>query len=104
MGLSHQARFPSHFHPNRLQAPGNFLDMTLRSRLAASTRPAAALNGAVLALAVLAAAPAATQAANYPVTPGQRSTAREVASRGVPLSALAPNAPDTYTVKRGDTL
>ena len=78
--------------------------MTLRSRLAASTRPAAALNGAVLALAVLAAAPAATQAANYPVTPGQRSTAREVASRGVPLSALAPNAPDTYTVKRGDTL
>lgn len=41
---------------------------------------------------------------NLPITPGQRSTAQQVAQAGVPLSELAPNAPDSYTVKRGDTL
>jgi len=40
----------------------------------------------------------------YPITPEQRSTADQVAQAGVPLSELAPNAPDRYTVKRGDTL
>ncbi|HTT11691.1 MAG TPA: LysM peptidoglycan-binding domain-containing protein [Burkholderiaceae bacterium] len=40
----------------------------------------------------------------YPITTDQRRVADEVAQAGVPLSALAPNAPDTYTVKRGDTL
>src|SRR5438105_6573965 len=44
------------------------------------------------------------QAQNYPITPGQRSTAEQVAQAGVPLSELAPNAPDQYTIKRGDTL
>ena len=43
-------------------------------------------------------------AQNFPITPSQRSTAQQVASAGVPLSELAPNAPDTYTVKTGDTL
>src|SRR5690349_23340957 len=46
----------------------------------------------------------AAQAATWPVTPGQRSTAQQVAEAGVPLSELAPNAPDSYTIKRGDTL
>lgn len=41
---------------------------------------------------------------DYPITDAQRGTARKVADAGVPLSALAPNAPDSYTVKRGDTL
>ncbi|TSE32873.1 LysM domain protein [Tepidimonas charontis] len=41
---------------------------------------------------------------NYPITPQQRSTAEQVAQAGVPLSELAPNAPERYTVKRGDTL
>lgn len=40
----------------------------------------------------------------YPVTNEQRQTAEQVAQAGVPLSALAPNAPDSYTVKTRDTL
>jgi hypothetical protein len=41
---------------------------------------------------------------NFPITPMQRSTAQQVAQAGVPLSALAPNAPESHTVQRGDTL
>ena len=44
------------------------------------------------------------QAQNYPVSSDQRATAQQVSERGIPLSELTPNAPDTYTVKRGDTL
>lgn len=43
-------------------------------------------------------------AQNFPITPGQRATAQQVAQSGVPLADLAANAPDQYTVKRGDTL
>ena len=43
-------------------------------------------------------------AQNFPITPAQRSTAQQVAAAGVPLSELAPDAPDSYTVKPGDTL
>ncbi|RZI66341.1 MAG: LysM peptidoglycan-binding domain-containing protein, partial [Variovorax sp.] len=62
-------------------------------------------SGAFVALALAGAlASAAAVAQNFPITPAQRSTAQQVASRGVPLSELAPNAPDSYTVKSGDTL
>ncbi|WP_427915511.1 LysM peptidoglycan-binding domain-containing protein [Ramlibacter sp. MMS24-I3-19] len=54
--------------------------------------------------AVLATLPVEAQTPNLTITPGQRATAQQVAQAGVPLSALAPNAPDTYTVKKGDTL
>ena len=62
-----------------------------------------------LALAALAGLASALVAApswaqQHPVTPTQRATATAVASKGVPLSELAANAPDTYTIKRGDTL
>ena len=61
---------------------------------------------AIVTLAALAAMvwfnPAAAQ--NFPITAGQRDTANQVARAGVPLSELSPNAPDSYTVKRGDTL
>ena len=64
-----------------------------------------ALN-AWAALAALAgslvAAPALAQ--YFPITPAQRSTAQQVAQAGVPLSELAPDAPEEYTVKGGDTL
>lgn len=43
-------------------------------------------------------------ATNYPVTEAQRSTAESVAKAGVPIEELAPNAPDSHTVKPGDTL
>ena len=43
-------------------------------------------------------------AQNLVITPGQKATAEQVAQTGVPLSELAANAPDNYTVKSGDTL
>lgn len=43
-------------------------------------------------------------AQNFPITADQKATANQVAQAGVPLSELAANAPDNYTVKRGDTL
>jgi len=47
---------------------------------------------------------AGLHAQNFPITPGQRATATQVAQTGVPLADLSPTAPDEYTVKRGDTL
>ena len=43
-------------------------------------------------------------AQQHPVTAQQQATAQQVAQQGVPLSALAANAPDSYTVRKGDTL
>ncbi len=60
-----------------------------------------------LALSLLAAGflvPVAAHAETYPVTSQQRATAEKVAQAGVPLSELAANAPDSYTVKPHDTL
>ena len=76
--------------------------MTRRNDFAPSA--ALILRAASLAalLAAVAAAPAAAQ--NFPITQQQRSTAQKVAQAGVALSELAPNAPDTYTVKVRDTL
>lgn len=52
----------------------------------------------------LATASAWAQTANLPITPEQRRVADEVASAGVPLAELAPNAPDQHVVQAGDTL
>jgi hypothetical protein len=43
-------------------------------------------------------------AQNLTVTPDQRAMADQVARSGIPLSALAANAPESHTVQRGDTL
>ena len=61
-----------------------------------------ALAFAAAIATVLGATPAAAQ--NFPITEGQRDTANQVAQKGVPLSDLAVDAPDSYTVKSGDTL
>lgn len=68
----------------------------LAGRLPQAGLAAVALGG------LLAALPAAAQ--NLPITADQRATAQQVAQAGVPLADLAPNAPDSYTVKSGDTL
>ena len=77
--------------------------MTRRDRsVSRARRTAGAVSiGAMLGLVFGA---ATVQAADYPVTSQQRGTAQKVAQDGVPLSELAPNAPDSHTVKRGDTL
>ncbi len=62
------------------------------AKLAALTAMASALVGAP------------GWAHDYPITTEQKDTARAVARNGVPLSELAANAPDRYTVKSGDTL
>jgi LysM repeat protein len=43
-------------------------------------------------------------AQNYPISNAQRDTANQVAQKGIPVGELAANAPDSYTIKRGDTL
>ena len=73
----------------------------MRRQPTASSAPRAAMLGAAIAAILFAGSAAAV---NYPVTPQQRGTAQQVAQTGVPLSELAANAPDSYTIKRGDTL
>jgi hypothetical protein len=60
------------------------------------------LSGGVVALG--AGWPALAAEPRFPITAAQRATATQVAEAGVPLDDLAPGAPDSYTVKRGDTL
>ena len=74
--------------------------MTRRHHFAFQARRAAL--GAALCLPFVAVAQSASTI--WPVTEAQRSTAQQVAQAGVPLSELAPNAPDSHTVVRGDTL
>ncbi len=92
-------------HPNRRLPPRGH-HMPSKTRLFAETRSSRPLrplaHATAAALALLLAGAASAQ--NYPITPAQRATADQVAQTGVPLSELAPNAPDSYTIKRGDTL
>jgi LysM domain len=62
-------------------------------------RHATSLIASALALAC-----GSAVAQNFPITPQQRNTAQQTAQAGVPIEDLAPNAPDSHTVKRGDTL
>jgi hypothetical protein len=77
--------------------------MTRRDRFDSHARRAVGVvsTGLLLGVALWS---GAAYAADYPITPKQRDTAQKVAQGGVPLSELAANAPDTYTVKTHDTL
>lgn len=57
-----------------------------------------------LAAVLLALPPAAPARPDLAVSPAQRATAEAAAEAGVPLDALAPNAPDDHLVVPGDTL
>src|SRR4051812_19060236 len=74
----------------------------MAQRKALAGLPPLAWHAAAVLACAFAALPA--QAQNLTITPQQRATAQQVAQAGVPLSELAPNAPDNYTVKKGDTL
>ena len=80
--------------------PGDRCVMSLserccRTALALAAASAAAFGAPGIALA---------QTSALPVSPEWRDTANRVAQAGVPLSDLAPNAPDSHTVQPGDTL
>ncbi len=68
--------------------------------LMAKTKVAIATLAAFASVTLLSAA----SAQDLPVTTAQKATANAVAQKGVPLSELAADAPDRYTVKSGDTL
>jgi nucleoid-associated protein YgaU len=65
------------------------------------TKVSLRLTGVAFGISLLA-APAMAQ--NYPITAQQRATATQVAQSGVALSDLKSDAPQSYTVKSGDTL
>lgn len=65
------------------------------------TKVSLRLTGVALACNLLA---PPVMAQSYPITAQQRATAVQVAQSGVALSELSPNAPQSYTVKSGDTL
>jgi nucleoid-associated protein YgaU len=66
----------------------------------------ATFHAATATLALMAGAMAVLPAwaQNFPITAAQKQTANQVAQKGIPLSELAANAPERYTVKSGDTL
>ncbi len=62
------------------------------------------LAAACVSMTAAGTALAQSATSRYPITTEQRTTADQVAQAGVPLAALAPDAPELYTVKSGDTL
>ncbi len=81
------------------------MNKTLNSyALSAVSGAATALLASMLMAALPMSAALAATAKALTVSPAQQKTASQVANDGVALSELSPNAPDSYTVKRGDTL
>ena len=82
--------------------------MSISERPSASPRRQRHLNAMATLLGACGmlslASVASAQTSRLPVTPEWRDTAARVAQAGVPLEDLAPNAPDSHTVQRGDTL
>ena len=72
--------------------------------LSTGTLPTLATATAWAVLAVAGLSSESARAQNFPITAAQTQTARQVAQAGVPLEELAPDAPDRYVVKAGDSL
>jgi nucleoid-associated protein YgaU len=72
--------------------------------MATSTFKAAPSMAVLAAFACSTLANQTVNAQNFPITPQQRATASQVAQSGVALSELKADAPQSYAVKRGDTL
>ncbi len=66
--------------------------------------PRHALRAAVLTILLTAGGTLPVHAADLTVSTGQRAEAARAARDGIPVAELAPNAPQQYTVQRGDTL
>jgi LysM repeat protein len=79
--------------------------MTIRVRTVRvrSSRALARL-AATACIAVSAGPGLALAQGQLPITPAMRETAERTAQAGVPLADLAPDAPESHTVQRGDTL
>jgi hypothetical protein len=102
-----EAHFARPVFPSAPEPPRRRATMTRATQLVGSSRWAAratALSALTLAVLGLAWMSGPAHGADYPITEQQRSTAQKVAQAGVALSELAPNAPDSYLIKRGDTL
>ncbi|MEH3085632.1 MAG: LysM domain-containing protein [Xylophilus ampelinus] len=87
-----------HTRPQRAAAPAPTFPTTLA---VPGVRRRLLLAGAGLLAGVRAAAQTVPA---YPVTERQRAVAQQTAETGIPESELAPNAPDRYVVRAGDTL
>ena len=110
MKIFAQALFGRQAFTTNNEAPGGLEPALLKRATMIRTAPARLRLqrklmpplGAVLVAAGLGSVLAAEP--DFPITPQQREAARQVAGAGVPLAELAPDAPDAYTVKPGDTL
>jgi LysM domain len=81
------------------------MNKTLNSHaLSAVSGAATTLLASMLMAALPMSAALAATAKPLTVSPAQQKTATQVANDGIALSELSPTAPDSYTVKRGDTL
>jgi len=83
--------------------PGEPQSMNCSKRPGSRNRCGAVMIASAF-LCIAASVPARAAEPSFPISPQQRGTAQQVAQAGVPLSALAPSAPDSHTVQRGDTL
>lgn len=83
-------------------------NLILRALSGAHSSTLASTLLTTMGLSLLAALPTASALAAtghaLSISPSQQSTAQRAATEGIPLSELTANAPDSYTVKRGDTL
>jgi nucleoid-associated protein YgaU len=79
-------------------------DLTKEHQAASGRRLHAFTLTMLSAAGITAAASLPVRAADLTVTPAQQAEAQRTAQQGIPVSALAQNAPSQYTVQTGDTL